>query len=1739
MLQLYDVNHNKISGLKNYKDYNIQREINQLDILSFLYPISDKDHNLILHEGYIRTKDNEYVVKEINYSDENYDQYICKVNIEGIQGTPVSHFETVEQKCSDSATLALAGTGWTVGNCDVTKLRTVRKNNCTSYDVLQEIQTTYGCEMTFDAINKKVNVYQVQGSGKGVYFTDQLNLKKVDKQSNSYDYITKLIPVGKDSLDITSVNGGKNYVENYQYSSKVITAYWEDNRYTVAEDLLEDAIERLAYLSIPLKAYSADIYDLANISDAYKNILDYSLGDTITLLSKERNVKEKQRIVKLVSYPDEPERNSCEIANKIASLDALNVRFQDTSDAVDSVTTSDGYIDGNKVDNIDWDKIQHVHIQTADIEDASITTAKIGTAQITRALIADAAIGTAQIDNAAITTAQIQNAAITNAKIGTAAILTANIADAQITGAKIQSATITTANIVLGAITTALIADGNITNAKIGNAAIGTAQIQDTAITTALIGDAQVVNAKIANATITGAKIANATIGSANIANAAIGTAQIATGAITTALIGTSAVGTTQIADGSITDAKIVGLTANKITAGTIDASVITVTNLNAANITVGTINGQQIASGAIGSSQLATDVNNTLNSAYSTANTALTNAATVQTNLNNLQIGGRNLLLNSAITNNLVNWGSSNSSTIAKVTTSPESSNFPIGVTSCICNTLTTANGITYQALTLLPNTTYTVSFWIYVPSSITGIANIATWYQNGGWNSIKSLIITERSQWVRKSLTFTTNATYTSTIIGFGLGGVTVGNVSYCALGKLEIGNKATDWTPAVEDVQGQISTAQTTADGKNTVYYQTSQPSGGTYTKGDVWFDTDDGYKMYVYNGTAWTASQFGTDAIANLSITNALIADGTILNAKISTLDAGKITTGTLAAARIAAGTITGTMIASTTITANNIASATITGAKIAANTITATQIASNTITAGQIASNTITATQIASRTITADRIVAGAITASEIASKTITSNQIASNTITSAEIAAGTITASNITAGTITSSQISANSITGDRIASNTITTDKLVIGDSTNLAGVNEITGANVNCYWTATSTHDGYIWNANNGYWMFLNNLCPIPCNPGELIYFEFYAVADTGFNSNLVAYTFPNPATGGANLGSAGFYITTTETKFSGYVTFPSYSNEIYFSMGLSNCEGKNVRLRKVFYRRAINTTMIADGAITTNKILAGSITSDRIQANSITADRLAAGTITVNSACIGSLNASWITSGTINAININGSVITGATINGSVITSTSDTSKLVINGGSISTSYNNVQAIHTHDKTMDFYDWDSAGTLIGSVQESQWINTNTKGIDMSVNNGKYISLAYGSDPNNLTWAYIMNNGLNPNGWTDRHIFSGGMFALNYLQVGDSSTVSSPNQSNWQTNSTLRLNGGACGTGGYSTIAFHQPGVRVDFIRTGNGNIELGYNGGWGSAGTIISNKLYCNSNDSNPALVMGQQINMQNWNIENANQIICRSGETRLKYEDANASQGFFANSSSVGIYDWKSNVCAIAYDRATRRLWINSNGSYGTTPSCTITIGDSDTGINWQGDGSLGFVSNGSTLFSISNANTVNFQGNQPTYGSNYMLYSSNIHFFEYVPNGGNQYGGFTATTGAYGFSIWNSDISLKANIQDSPITALDKINSINHRMFNWKDNGKLQMLGYVSQEIQQVEDSWVLKIPQPDGSIRMQPNETTIIPYLSKAIQEEDEKVESLKARIVALENEITQLKAAS
>ena len=316
LLELYDRNHKKLANLTGIKSPHIQRTLEYGDeTLDFSYPTSGPWLAQLLAECYIRTDRQEYIVKAVEKSSASaWRKVSCALNIEELEGAPFEGFETAEQTVQAAAEFALEGTGWTVeADADITKKRTIRKeDDTTAWEVVKQIVTTYRLELEIDAVNKRLKFHTRRGRDRGAYFIERLNLRSLGVKTSSYGFYTRLIPIGKDGLHLW--RDGQNYIENHQYSDKVITSIWRDERYTVTAALMEDAQARLDEASTPARAYTAELVDLAAQSDKY-NALAYDLGDAVLLVSEKTDEREKQRIVKLDEYPDDPLANKAELSN--------------------------------------------------------------------------------------------------------------------------------------------------------------------------------------------------------------------------------------------------------------------------------------------------------------------------------------------------------------------------------------------------------------------------------------------------------------------------------------------------------------------------------------------------------------------------------------------------------------------------------------------------------------------------------------------------------------------------------------------------------------------------------------------------------------------------------------------------------------------------------------------------------------------------------------------------------------------------------------------------------------------------------------------------------------------------------------------------------------------------------------------------------------------------------------------------------------------------------------------------------------------------------------------------------------------------------------------------------------------------------------------------------------------------------------------------------------------------------
>lgn len=313
MLNVYNQLKEKVFATEEYNNANVIFEINKLQVLSFEIP---KWHLKYFElEGYIETKEQNFVIKEIAERSDCY-EVTCFQDIEVFQ--TFHKQKTYATKSVDFMLNDLLPSGWQLINKADARKRTVTGNDIDGYELIQKIVKTFEVEIIFDNKKKTLTVGNELMQDIGTYFTKELNLQEIFLTSESHELITRIIPIGNDNLGIESVNNGKNYIENTTNSKKIKTLYWEDNRYTNVQSLFEDAQKKLDQLSKFKRTYETKVIDLSKTLQ-YK-FLQANIGDLVYLINSDTKTKEKFRITKLKRYINETLKNEITLGNKIDDL---------------------------------------------------------------------------------------------------------------------------------------------------------------------------------------------------------------------------------------------------------------------------------------------------------------------------------------------------------------------------------------------------------------------------------------------------------------------------------------------------------------------------------------------------------------------------------------------------------------------------------------------------------------------------------------------------------------------------------------------------------------------------------------------------------------------------------------------------------------------------------------------------------------------------------------------------------------------------------------------------------------------------------------------------------------------------------------------------------------------------------------------------------------------------------------------------------------------------------------------------------------------------------------------------------------------------------------------------------------------------------------------------------------------------------------------------------------------------
>lgn len=933
-----------VSPLVKYKDLCIEETLEYGDKSLNLTTFEELDL-----ESYIITKTDEFVIKQKNLNSNGGYDITASLNIEELEGKAITKFETVEQTSLSTADLALAGTGW-VCECTVQKKRTIRLTNTSAWLVLKKIVDTFRLEMKIDSLNKKIIFQDKVGVDKGIYYTDELNLKSIDIQSNSTDFYTRILPLGKDGLTIESVAGSK-IIENYTYSNKKKTYIWKDERYTNAQSLYDDAVEKLNELAQPYIAYSCNLIDLGQSCE---------IGDVITLIDRYTHTRIKQRIVKLKCYPENPDNNTCEISNLKLTFSEYVQKYNNAADTVDNITNDNGTVDGDAIDNIDASKV--LNLETVIANNAKFIEVSAEIVNISKALQA------------------------TSAKVGDLEVTKLSATDADLKYANIKLS-----NIAAGSIKTAMIDTG----------AVGTAQIADGSITDAKIVD--LTANKITSGTIDAANIEVINLKAANITVGTINGKQIAEGAIDTSKFGTDVTDWMNTTDKDIENAAKKADTANTNAAGALSTAEAAKLLSAAASKTA---EGAQLT--ADGKNTIfyqtttpSTESRKTNDIWFNTADSNKMYYFDGKSWV--LRQFGTNAIANASITNALIADATIQNAKIANMDAGKITSGYisadRIASGSIVIGKLDagTQNDIAaakkrYQITVDLRDTKYNTDTYypVLINSSIpyNGLHNYECNVQlNSGSKPV----------WSTHNQGFTCNLILRVLASGWG----TTDAAGYLEENNYRFCNKM----PAYVGQVLQHSQIYFMLRGGAKYNLFTPNRSNGVTiytTKTNIAHNA--GYTVYL-EPTKTPKNDYAEakgSTIAGWCDTN----NKTLING-------GKIYTGSVTATQIAANAITTEKIAANAVNADKIAASAITSAKIATNAVTSDKIVANAVTAAKIASKTITANQIAANSVTAAELSVSTLSAISANLGTVTagvlksSNYVANSTGMMLNLATGT------------------------------------------------------------------------------------------------------------------------------------------------------------------------------------------------------------------------------------------------------------------------------------------------------------------------------------------------------------------------------------------------------------------------------------------------------------------------------------------------------------------------------------------------------------------------------------------------------------------------------------------------------------------------------------------------------------------------------------------------------------
>ena len=311
-------------------EYYVRELASGLDEIIFDISIYDPIYAILSEEEQIVDRAGQaYLVKQID-AGADMAKVVCQIDIDAWKSTMYVDYNSGSKTCVQQIE-AVKPTGWTVQDHATIGISRTIKGSYTAYEICAECTGIYGVYIRWDNVSKICHIYsKAMGSPVGAFATRELNLKEINYKGKSNNLATRLYAYGKDGLSFADINSGKPYVDNNVYDTRVICAYWQDDRYTDAASLLTDAQTKLTTLAVPERSYECSIVDLQATNPTLYNNLDFSLFKVATLIDDIKNTAVNYQVVERHIWPYHPEDNEVIFDNSPQKITAAVVSVQDS-----------------------------------------------------------------------------------------------------------------------------------------------------------------------------------------------------------------------------------------------------------------------------------------------------------------------------------------------------------------------------------------------------------------------------------------------------------------------------------------------------------------------------------------------------------------------------------------------------------------------------------------------------------------------------------------------------------------------------------------------------------------------------------------------------------------------------------------------------------------------------------------------------------------------------------------------------------------------------------------------------------------------------------------------------------------------------------------------------------------------------------------------------------------------------------------------------------------------------------------------------------------------------------------------------------------------------------------------------------------------------------------------------------------------------------------------------------------